>query len=253
MTTARFTNGEPYLREARTLKQSLRSWKFKPDGQIKIAIPNKGELSAETVNLLRQEKIADIESMARTYVARFDDVLIIRVNASDVPNYVAEGMVDFGITGYDRVVESAAPLETLLRLGYGKCRVSLAGLDVPVSDSRYFEGYLEGKVVATSLPRLASCYLKDRKINAEVRYLKGAVEGSVMAGFATAIIDVVSSGKTLLENGLREISTVLVSEAVLVSKREPISKDPRPLLVPFNDMIDSDPFPGADDCDISSH
>lgn len=156
--------------------------------------------------------------MGRNYVARFDDVLVIRANASDIPNLVEEKIADFGISGYDRLLENLIPLVIRLNLGYGKCRISLAGLDIPQTDIRYFQGYLDGKVVATSLPKIAASYLKEQKINAEVRYLKGAVEGSLMSGFASAIIDVVSSGKTLSANGLREIATVLESEAVLFQK-----------------------------------
>ena len=207
-----------YFGEPKNLKQKLRSWKSQPDGQIKIAIPNKGELSADAVNLLKQEKIADVERMGRTYVARFDDVLIIRANASDIPSYVYEGIVDFGITGFDRLIESRLELNLLEKLGFGKCRVSLAGLEIPESDVRYFEGYLDGKVVATSLPQIASSYLKECNIKAQVRYLKGAVEGSIISGVASAIIDVVSSGRTLAENGLREVATILESEAILIKK-----------------------------------
>lgn len=201
------------------LKQKLRMRKPSPDGLIRLAIPNKGELSSATASLLNQEKIADVSAMDRKYFARFDDVLIIRANASDIPNLVDENIVDFGISGYDRILESSTNPSILCALGYGKCRVSLSALDTPEPASHFFEGFLDGKVVATSLPTIASSYLLSRKINAKVRYLKGALEGSVLAGVSSAIIDVVSSGRTLSANGLIEVATIMESEAVLFQKR----------------------------------
>lgn len=204
---------------ATSLKRTLRSLKPSPDGIIRLAIPNKGELSSSTASLLKDEGIADVSCMDRSYFARFDDVLIIRANASDIPTLVSEKLADFGISGYDRVLESLTAPSVLFGLGYGNCRISLAALDTPEPKARFFDGFLDKKVVATSLPNIASTYLKSSGISARIRYLKGALEGSVLCGFSDAIIDVVSSGKTLSANGLIEVASILNSQAVLFQRQ----------------------------------
>jgi ATP phosphoribosyltransferase len=132
----------------------------------------------------------------------------------DIPQYVEDGVADIGIVGENVVYEKNKPLTVLNKLGFGKCRLSVA-----VRKSENYTGlsFLEGKKVATSYPVILSKYLKDNGVAAEVHEISGSVEIAPSIGLADAICDLVSSGSTLFSNGLKEAETILVSEAVLVA------------------------------------
>lgn len=141
------------------------------------------------------------------------EVLLLRDD--DIPQYVLDGVADVGIVGENILLESAAPLDCPARLGFGKCRLSIA---LPKSEPYESLACLEGKRIASSYPQLLNGFLQTAGVNAEVHNISGSVEIAPGIGLADAICDLVSSGSTLFMNGLKEVEVLLRSEAVLVSK-----------------------------------
>jgi len=140
------------------------------------------------------------------------EVLFLRDD--DIPQYVADGVADAGIVGEDVLRESQYPLEIIHRMGFSRCRLSIA-----VPKEQKYEGlsWLNGKKIATSFPNILKTFLSENRINSEIHYLNGSVEIAPAIGLADCIFDIVSSGSTLVSNGLRETEVVMQSEAVLVS------------------------------------
>jgi ATP phosphoribosyltransferase len=178
-----------------------------------IAVPNKGRLSERALELLAQ---------AGMHVPRHARSLLVDVNGrwrvlfvrtGDIPEYVATGTADAGITGLDLVAESRLLVETLLPLGFGHCRLVVAALRL--SKITTLE-QLEGKRVATAFPNSTGRFFAEHTVNVEIVPLSGATEVAPHAGVAEAIADLVETGSTLRQNGLIELETVLHSEAVLI-------------------------------------
>ena len=139
------------------------------------------------------------------------------IRASDVPFYVENGFADLGITGADLVAESGAQVVRVASLPFGFCRLVLAAkANNGVSTAQD----VDGKRIATCFSRLAGGFLRSRKISAQVISLGGAVEASIDAGVADAIIDITSTGATLRDNGLKEVECLFESSAVLISNPE---------------------------------
>jgi ATP phosphoribosyltransferase len=182
--------------------------------RLRLAIPNKGRLVEPTLQLLRDAGLA-FEEHDRGLVARvrnYDlDVLFVRTN--DIIEFVGDDVADLGVTGADLLAEADADLPRLRALGYGQCRLAAA---VP-NDAPYREvADLEGLRVATAHPRVTRRFFEDRQVPIEVVPISGAVEVAPRLGLAEAIVDLVSTGSTLVMNGLRPIGDVLESEAILV-------------------------------------
>jgi len=183
--------------------------------RLRLAIPNKGRLVEPTLRLLHDAGLV-FDEHDRSLVARvqnFDlDVLFVRTN--DVIEFVGDGVADLGITGIDLLTETSAELPRIRDLGYGRCRLAAA---VP-NDSPYqaIED-LAGLRVATAHPNTARRFFESRSIPVDVIPISGAVEVAPRLGLAEAIVDLVSTGSTMVMNGLRPIGDVLASEAVLVA------------------------------------
>ena len=182
---------------------------------MRLAIPNKGRMVEPTLHLLHDAGLV-FDEHDRSLVARvqnFDlDILFVRTN--DVIEFVGDGVADLGITGIDLLTETGAELPRIRSLGYGRCRLAAA---VP-SDTPYQDvGELAGLRVATAHPATARRYFAERNIDVDVIPISGAVEVAPRLGLAEAIVDLVSTGSTLVMNGLRPIGDVLESEAVLVA------------------------------------
>jgi ATP phosphoribosyltransferase len=139
---------------------------------------------------------------------------IIFVRDDDIPEYVEGGVVDIGIVGENVLLEKNKDTQTIERLGFGKCRMSIA---MPRAEPYLGVSSLEGKKIATSYVRILSQFLEKNQISAEVHEISGAVEITPSLGLADAVFDIVSTGSTLLANGLKEVQTVLESEALLVA------------------------------------
>ena len=131
----------------------------------------------------------------------------------DIPQYVEDAVADIGIVGENVLYEKNKQVQIVEKLGFGKCRLSVA---VGRKDSYESVAYLEGKRIATSYPVLVQNFLRENGVNAEIHEISGSVEIAPGIGLADAIVDLVSSGSTLFMNGLKEVETVLRSEAVLV-------------------------------------
>lgn len=183
--------------------------------RLRIAVPNKGRLVDPTLALLHNAGLV-FEEHDRSLVARVTnhpiDILFVRTN--DVVEFVGDGVAEVGITGGDLLAESGSDLPVIARLGYGRCRLAAA----VANDAPYQTvDELGGLRIATSHPNTTRRFFADQGVPVEVITLSGAVEVAPRLGLADAIVDLVSTGSTLVMNGLRPIGDVLASEAVVVA------------------------------------
>ncbi len=186
---------------------------------MRLAVPSKGRLHDPTVNLLERAGL-HIENGAerQLYASTVDpDVTILFVRAADVPEYVADGAADAGITGLDQVREAGIGLAARLDLGFGRCRLVLAA---PENSSLESVSDLAGKTVATEFPNIAREYFTAQGIDPEVVEVSGATELTPHVEMADAIIDITSTGTTLRVNGLAIVDEVLESSARLFARED---------------------------------
>lgn len=151
-----------------------------------------------------------LKSVSSNFPAEF---LFLRDD--DIPGYVEDGVADLGIVGENVAVESTHQVETVHRLGFSKCRLSLA---IPRATDWNGIQDLAGKSIATSYPRILGNYLQEQQVSAEIHEISGSVEIAPGIGLAEAICDIVSSGSTLLSNGLKEVEVIFRSEAILIAR-----------------------------------
>ena len=182
---------------------------------IRIAIQSKGRLNEQSVELL-QDAGLNVNDQKRKFLDRVDNfpIEILYLRDDDIPEVVADGSADIGIVGYNEVAETEAAVDVVRQLGFGGCRISLA---IPKADEYTSPQYFQGKSIATSYPNILRRFLAEQGVEASVRVIKGSVEIAPAAGIADAIFDIVSSGGTLVSNGLKEVEKVIHSEAVLVA------------------------------------
>lgn len=185
--------------------------------KLKIALQKSGRLSEHSTNLLRNCGIRFDNGIGRLKSAAQNFPLeIFFLRDDDIPQYIEDAVADIGIVGENILAEENRRIEIIERLGFGRCRLALA---VPKSFSYESIRDLDGKRIATSYPKITSDFLQRNSVAAEIHTISGSVEIAPSIGLADAVCDLVSSGSTLLTNGLREVETVLESEAVLVSRR----------------------------------
>ncbi|HVN57705.1 MAG TPA: ATP phosphoribosyltransferase [Bacteroidales bacterium] len=185
--------------------------------KLKIAIQKSGRLSEKSLGILEEcgIKVSNGTGVLRTIASNFPlEVLFLRDD--DIPQYVEQQVVDIGIVGENIVMEKKKCVDVIYRLGFGNCRLSLAILN---DDEYTGPSYFEGKKIATSYPNLLKDYLSGKGITAEIEEISGSVEIAPGIGLSDAICDIVSSGSTLLKNGLKEAETILTSEAVIIGNR----------------------------------
>lgn len=184
---------------------------------LRIAVQKSGRLFDASVALLRDAGITLSSGSNRVLRATATNfpLEVIFLRDDDIPEYVEEGVVDAGIVGENVVLEKQKNVDVLERLGFGHCRLCLA---LPKNSVYESKQSLSGLRIATSYPRILSDFLQKNKISAELHDISGAVEITPSLGLADAIFDIVSTGSTLLANGLREVETVLESEAILIAK-----------------------------------
>ena len=192
---------------------------------LRLAVPNKGRLEAPAIELLRSAGL-EFELSERRLSAgvRNADVELLFVRTEDVAEYVADGLVELGLTGADLVAEHGGELTTILPLGFGACSLVLA---VPRERRADDVSDLAGCRIATSFPRVTQAFLAAAGVEAQVVEVRGAVEVTPQLGVADAVVDLVASGSTLRVNGLRPIATLLASEAVLVARNGRAEADER--------------------------
>ena len=187
---------------------------FKYMSKLKIAIQKSGRLYDDSVRLLKDCGIGlkDGVNKLKTECENFP-MEIYFLRDDDIPQYVEDSVADIGIVGENVVYEKNKKVDLVERLGFGKCRLSVA-----VSRGESYEGvdWLRGRRIATTYPLLVRQFLDKHQISAEIHEISGSVEIAPGIGLADAIVDLVSSGSTLFMNGLREVETVLQSQAVLI-------------------------------------
>jgi ATP phosphoribosyltransferase len=183
---------------------------------LRIAIQKSGRLFENSVALLHDAGISFGSNPGRLLRAQAENfpLEIIFLRDDDIPEYVEEGVVDAGVVGENVVLEKQKNVRTVERLGFGKCRLSIA---MPKNGIYNGVQSLENLRIATSYVRVLANFLEQKNIRAEIHEISGAVEIAPSLGLADAIFDIVSTGSTLLANGLREVETVLESEALLVA------------------------------------
>ncbi len=182
--------------------------------KIKIAIQKSGRLHEDSVELLKECGI-DISNGVNKLKAEASNfpLEVFFLRDDDIPQYVEDAVADIGIVGENVVYEKNRKVEVVEKLGYGKCRLSIAvGRNENYNDVQF----INGKKIATSYPVLVEKFLKENDISAEIHEISGSVEIAPGIGLADCICDLVSSGSTLFMNGLKEVETILTSQAVLI-------------------------------------
>jgi ATP phosphoribosyltransferase len=182
---------------------------------LRIAIQKSGRLSEDSLKLIKECGInfnngtGKLKAEADNFPAEF---LFLRDD--DIPGYVADGVADVGIVGENVMVEKDRPVDLVRRLGFSKCRLSIA-----IPRNQEYQGLedLQNIDIATSYPKILGDFLMQHNIAAEIHEISGSVEIAPSIGLANAVCDIVSSGSTLLSNGLKEVETIFKSEAVLVA------------------------------------
>jgi ATP phosphoribosyltransferase len=195
--------------------------------KLKIALQKSGRLYDDSLKLLKECGIELTNGVNKLRNEAFNfplEVLFLRDD--DIPQYVADAVADIGIVGENVVKEKNKNVSVVEKLGFGKCRLSIA---VPKTMNYENINSLNGKKIATSYPLLVSQFLETNKITAEIHEISGSVEIAPGIGLADVICDLVSSGSTLFLNGLKEADVVLQSEAVLISN-ENLSREKNDLL-----------------------
>lgn len=185
---------------------------------LRIAVQAKGRLLEETLALLEESDIK-LSTTKRTLLVKSSnfplEVLFLRDD--DIPQTVATGVADLGIVGENEWMEKQEEVRVVKRLGFSKCRLSLAmPRDLEYTGLSWFEG----KKIATSYPVILRRFLDERGIQAEIHVISGSVEVAPGIGLADAIFDIVSSGSTLVSNRLKEVEVVMQSEALLIAHKE---------------------------------
>ena len=185
---------------------------------LKIAIQKSGRLYESSVKLLKEcgIELNNGNKELKTTAENFP-LEIFFLRDDDIPQYVQDGVADIGIVGENVLLEKNKQLDIIYRLGFGKCRLSLA---VPKTMEYNNLQDLDGLKIASSYSFLLQQYLTEKNINAEIHEISGSVEIAPGIGLADAICDIVSSGSTLLTNGLKEVEVILKSEAVLVAGKD---------------------------------
>ncbi|MEJ7739173.1 MAG: ATP phosphoribosyltransferase [Chitinophagaceae bacterium] len=182
--------------------------------KLKIAIQKSGRLHEDSVNLLKECGI-DISNGVNKLKAEASNfpLEVFFLRDDDIPEYVEDAVADLGIVGENVVFEKNKKVSVIEKLGYGKCRLSIA---VGRNENYHDVQYIQGKRIATSYPVIVGKFLKQHDVTAEIHEISGSVEIAPGIGLADAICDLVSSGSTLFMNGLKEVETILHSQAVLI-------------------------------------
>src|SRR6478736_7202619 len=185
---------------------------------LRLAVQKSGRLHDDSVKLMKECGIefssggGTLKSVATNFPIEF-----LYLRDDDIPGYVADGVADIGIVGDNVNVETRKVVDTVDRLGFSKCRLSIG-----VKREVEYKGVqqLQGKSIATSYPNLLTDFLNENGVKADIHEISGSVEIAPSIGLADAVCDIVSSGSTLISNGLKEVEVIFRSEAVLISGQE---------------------------------
>ncbi len=185
------------------------------EDKLRLAIQKSGRLSEGSLRLIRECGISFTQAVGKLKAESHNFPLeFLFLRDDDIPKYVASGIADIGIVGENVLVEKRERVENIAPLGFSRCRLSIA-----VSRDFPYEGVksLQGLKIATSYPRILGTYLEKNHVEAEIHEISGSVEIAPSIGLAQAVCDIVSSGSTLISNGLKEVERIFKSEAVLIA------------------------------------
>ena len=186
--------------------------------KLKIAVQKSGRLSEKSLELLQKCNIKLTNGNRKLIsVSSNFPIEILYLRDDDIPQCINDGVADIGIVGENEMLEKGYPLSIYQRLGFAKCRLSLA---IPKSEKYDSINYFQNKRIATSYPSILKQFLLENNINAEIHQISGSVEISPSIGLADGIFDIVSSGSTLISNGLKEVETVVKSEAIIIGNEK---------------------------------
>lgn len=203
---------------------------------LRIAVQKSGRLSEESLSLIKEcgIKVNNGTGKLKAEASNFPmEFLFLRDD--DIPGYVQDGIADLGIVGANEAEEKDKNVDWVKKLGFSKCRLSLA-----IDKNQTYNGIqdFEGRSLATSYPKILGDYLKANNITADIHEISGSVEIAPSIGLAYGICDIVSSGSTLLSNGLKEVEVIFKSEAVLLANKN-LSAEKRAILDRLIFRIDS--------------
>ena len=181
---------------------------------LRIAVQSKGRLYEDTMALLAEADIK-VSSSKRTLLVQASNfpIEVLYLRDDDIPQSVASGVADLGVVGENEFVEREEDAVIVRRLGFSKCRLSLA---IPKTVDYPGLSWFNGRKIATSYPRILQKYMADNGVNADIHVITGSVEIAPGIGLADGIFDIVSSGSTLVSNNLQEVAVVMKSEALLI-------------------------------------
>ena len=184
---------------------------------LRIAVQSKGRLYDDTMNLLAEADIK-VSASKRTLLVQSSNfpLEVLYLRDDDIPQSVASGVADIGVVGENEFVEKGEEAEIISRLGFSKCRLSLA---IPREVDYNGVEWFDGKKIATSYPKILRKFMEKKEIKAEIHVIMGSVEISPGIGLADGIFDIVSSGSTLVTNNLKEVEIVMNSEALLIGNK----------------------------------
>ena len=185
---------------------------------LRIAVQSKGRLFEDTMNLLAEADIK-INAGKRPPLGQSSNfpLEVLYLRDDDIPQSVAGGVADIGVVGENEFMERGEDAEIISRLGFSRCRLSLA---IPKDIDYHGIEWFNGKKIATSYPNILRNYLEKNRINTDIHVITGSVEISPGIGLADGIFDIVSSGSTLVSNNLREVEVVMKSEALLIGNKQ---------------------------------
>ncbi|MBO5233893.1 MAG: ATP phosphoribosyltransferase [Prevotella sp.] len=185
---------------------------------LRIAVQSKGRLYEDTMNLLKETGIK-INNARRTLLVQSSNfpLEVLYMRDDDIPECVASGVADIGIVGENEFVERGEDANIVKRLGFSKCRISLA---IPEAVDYPGVQWFDGKKIATSYPKILQKFADDNNISIDIHVIQGSVEIAPGIGLSDGIFDIVSSGSTLVSNKLREVEVVMKSEALLIGNKE---------------------------------
>ena len=198
---------------------------------LRIAVQSKGRLFEDTMNLLNEADIK-VSANKRTLLVKSSDfpLEVLYLRDDDIPQCVASGVADIGVVGENEFTERGEDAKIISRLGFSKCRLSLA---IPKEINYPGVHWFNGKKIATSYPNILRRYMESNGVKAEIHVINGSVEISPGIGLADGIFDIVSSGSTLVSNNLSEVEVVMQSEALLIGNKQ-MSEEKKKIL---NDML----------------
>lgn len=184
---------------------------------LRIAVQSKGRLFEDTMSLLAEADIK-VSSVKRTLLVESSNfpVEILYLRDDDIPQTVASGVADLGIVGENEFIERGEEADIIRRLGFSKCRLSLA---IPKAENYTGVKWFEGKTIATSYPVILRRFMEESGVKMNIHVITGSVEIAPGIGLADGIFDIVSSGSTLVSNNLREVEVVMKSEALLIGNK----------------------------------